>query len=78
MTAVEQGRRMAWTTFSGPVKWDGEYRLAPAGTGGTELSQQGTLRFTGMLRLLEPVIGAEISRGEVKELEKLKAVVEAG
>jgi hypothetical protein len=27
--------------------------------------------------MIEPIVGAEISRGEVKELEKLKVVVEA-
>ena len=42
----------------------------------TELEQEGTLAFTGLWRLLEPIAGAEIKSGEVKELERLKAVVE--
>lgn len=76
LTAVEPGRRMAFGSFSGPIRWDGEYRLEPSGTGATRLSQHGTLRFLGLWRVLEPVIGAEIRQGEIKELERLKAVVE--
>lgn len=78
VVSVEKDREMTFTTFSGPIKWDGGYRLAPSASGGTEVSQHGTLRFTGLWRAVEPMAGAEISRGEVKELEKLKAVVEAG
>jgi uncharacterized protein YndB with AHSA1/START domain len=77
LTAVEAGRRMAFTTFSGPIRWEGEYRLAESGDGATEVSQEGQLEFRGLWRLAEPLVGAEISRGEVKELERLKAVVEA-
>ena len=75
---VEPGRRMGFSTFSGPIRWDGEYRLAPTATGGTEVSQMGRLAFTGLWRAIEPLVGAEISKGEVKELERLKAAVEAG
>lgn len=76
LTALEPGRRMAFASFSGPIRWDGEYRLAPSGAG-TELSQDGRLRFAGLWKLLEPVVGTEINGGEIKELEKLKAVAEA-
>ena len=76
--AVEPGRRVAFKTFSGPIEWVGEYRLVPSGASGTDLSQEGRLRFTGLWRLIEPLVGAEISRGEVRELERLKAAVEAG
>ena len=77
VAALEGARRMAFRTFSGPIGWDGEYRLEPKGTDQTEISQEGTLRFTGLWRLLEPIVGAEISKGEVKELERLKTVVES-
>lgn len=76
LTAVEPGQRMAWNTFSGPIRWDGEYRLTPTGAGGTALSQEGRLVFTGLWRLVEPLAGAEIKSGETKELERLKVVVE--
>jgi uncharacterized protein YndB with AHSA1/START domain len=77
ITALDPGKRMTFRTFSGPIRWDGEYRLTPAGAG-TQVSQEGRLRFSGLWRLVEPIVGAEISRGEVKELERLKAAVEAG
>ena len=43
----------------------------------TEVRQDGRLTFKGLWRLIEPFVGGEIKKGEVKELEKLKAVVEA-
>lgn len=76
LAAVEPGRRVAFKSFSGPIRWDGEYRLQPAGGSSTRVSQDGSLAFRGAWRLLEPIIGAEIGRGEVKELEKLRAVIE--
>jgi hypothetical protein len=76
ITELARDRRMAWKTISGPIKWEGEYTFEPMG-GGTVVSQRGTLTFTGIWRLVEPMAGAEIQRGEEKELEKLKAVVEA-
>jgi uncharacterized protein YndB with AHSA1/START domain len=75
LTSVEPGRRMAFRSFSGPLRWDGEYTLEPSADG-TELSQEGRLVFTGLWRLLEPLAGAEIKRGEIKELERLKTVIE--
>jgi hypothetical protein len=76
LTAVDQDRRMAWKSFSGPIGWDGEYVLEPTGSG-TRLSQNGALRFKGLWRLLEPIVGAEMKPGEIKELETLKAAAEA-
>src|SRR5262245_13820817 len=75
---VEPGREMTFTTVSGPIRWAGGYTLTPAPAGGTQVSQEGELRFLGAWRLLEPLVGAEISKGEIKELERLKAAVEAG
>jgi len=76
ISALERDQRMAFRSFSGPIQWDGEYRLRPGEAGGTELSQEGRLAFTGLWRLLQPLVGAEIKSGEVKELERLKTVVE--
>ena len=77
MTVVDPAEGMAFTTVSqGGIQWDGEYRLALAENIGTRLSQHGTIRFSGLWRLVEPIVGAEIRRGEIAELEKLKAVLE--
>jgi uncharacterized protein YndB with AHSA1/START domain len=77
MTAVEPGRRVAWKSLSGPIRWTGEYTLTPTELG-TDISQTGQLEFTGLWRAVEGLVGAEIKSGEIKELEKLKAVIEAG
>jgi len=76
ISAVEPGRRMTWQTSQGKIDWEGEYLLVPSGDA-TELRQDGRLTFKGLWRLIEPLVGGEIKNGEVKELEKLKAVVEA-
>ena len=76
LTEVVADQKMAFRTFSGPVRWQGEYRLEPADGRATRLSQHGTLEFTGLWRLLGPFVGAEIKSGEIKELERLKAAVE--
>jgi len=76
ISAVEPGRRMTWQTSDGKIEWEGEYLLVPSGES-TELRQDGRLTFKGLWRLIEPLVGGEIKKGEVKELEKLKAVVEA-
>jgi uncharacterized protein YndB with AHSA1/START domain len=76
ITTVEPGRRMTWQTSDGKIEWEGEYLLVPSGDA-TELRQDGRLTFKGLWRLIEPLVGGEIKKGEVKELDKLKAVVEA-
>jgi uncharacterized protein YndB with AHSA1/START domain len=72
----EPPRRIGFRTVSrGGMDWVGGYRLEPA-DGGTTVSQEGTLRFSGLWRLAEPIIGAEIRRGEIAELERLKSAAE--
>jgi uncharacterized protein YndB with AHSA1/START domain len=79
VVGLDTDRRFAFKSDAGgPLLWDGEYRLEPTGSNGTRISQSGTVRFIRLWRLLEPFVGAEIRSGEIKELEKLKAVVEAG
>lgn len=77
MTAVEENQRMAFTSFSGPIRWQGEYLLKPTSDSGTNLSHVGTMEFTGLWRLVEPLVGAELKSGGAKEMERMKAVIEA-
>lgn len=77
ITQLLASELMAFKTYSGPIKWEGAYRLKPMGMTATKVSQEGTLEFTGLWRLLAPIVGAEIKSGEVKELERLKKVAEA-
>lgn len=76
ISALEADQHMAFTTVSqGGIRWEGEYRLALTEGPGTRLSQHGVIRFSGLWRLAEPIVGAEIRRGEIAELEKLKAIL---
>lgn len=76
ISSLEPNARMAFITVSnGGIQWEGAYDLTPA-DGGTRVRQQGMLRFRGLWRVLEPMIGAEIKHGEIAELERLKKVVE--
>lgn len=77
LTAFEPGRRLAFRSFSGPIGWEGEYRLSSRAPGTTRVDHEGRLTFKGAWRLIEPLAGAEISRGEITELERLKAAVES-
>jgi uncharacterized protein YndB with AHSA1/START domain len=74
---IEENSRMAFTTYSGPIRWQGQYLLKPTDGGGTHLSHEGSMVFTGLWRLLEPLIGAELKSGGAKEMERMKAVIEA-
>ena len=42
----------------------------------TRMTYAGEIRFRGVQRLLEPFIRGEVSRGEAKEVERLKALLE--
>ena len=77
ITRLDTNERIAFTTVSrGGIHWEGEYRIDQVGETSTRLSQQGTLRFSGLWRLVEPIVGVEMRRNEVAELERLKAVLE--
>jgi len=78
MTALDANERMAYDTFSGPIRWKGEYVLTPADNGGTTVTHRGTMVFTGLWRLLEPLVGAELKSSGAKEMERMKAVIEKG
>lgn len=76
MTAVDENKRMAFDTYSGPIRWQGEYLLEPTDSGGTNVNYAGTMVFTGLWRLMEPLIGSELKRNGSKEIERMKAVIE--
>jgi hypothetical protein len=76
MTDIDQDKRMAFDTYSGPIRWQGQYVLTPTEGGGTLLSHEGSMAFTGLWRLMEPLVGAELKRNGAKEMERLKAAVE--
>jgi hypothetical protein len=89
VVAAEPGRRFAFDVSAGPVpvaRWD--YRLTPAGTGGTELSLSWTDRRAGplgwaMRRGGRVATGATIDRAHVQanieaSLARLQRLLTAG
>ena len=76
MIAVEENRRIAFDTYSGPIRWQGEYLLTPTDSGGTNIDYAGSMVFTGLWRSIEPLIAAELKRSGAKEIERMKAVIE--
>ena len=79
-TNYEQDRRLAFRTFDeGSVSWSGEYRLEPTESFGTRLSHAGELRFSGLAaRLFEPIVGFVIRWSEIRQLRRLKEIIERG
>lgn len=65
----------ARTLPGGPIDWTGVYELEPAGAG-TLVKSRGEVRPNGLLRLLGPLMRAELPREEATELERLKELVE--
>ena len=55
--------------------WLSTADLEPDGAG-TRITYAGEIRFRGAQRLFEPFIRGEVSRGEAKEMERLKALLE--
>jgi len=78
VTAAEPGRRLAFKTVSkGSMQWDGEMTLEAQGASSTRLVTTGQIRMSGAARLMEGVMGGEIRKGEQKEIEKLKELLES-
>jgi uncharacterized protein YndB with AHSA1/START domain len=76
VTEYLPGRRIAFATLpDGPVTWTGFYDLTPEGDG-TVVHSVGDMRPTGVMRLLEPLMRAEVRRGEAGEIERLKQILE--
>ena len=78
VTAFDQDRAMTLETIEGKVGWTGTFTFEPTADGGTRMVNEGAIMPRGVLRLVEPLFRGEVSKGEQAELEKLKALVEAG
>lgn len=77
--AVEPGRHIHFKSISqGSLQWNGEYRIEAQGPGVSRLQQRGEIRFRGFMRLLEPLMRGEVQKGEQREIEKLRDLLESG
>ena len=79
VTEVEPNRRLAFKTVSkGSMQWDGGLTLEAQGPSTTRVVSVGQIRLGGAAKLMEGMMAGEIKKGEQKELEKLKELLEAG
>jgi hypothetical protein len=78
VTDLEPNRRLGLKTISkGSMEWDSNFTLEAQGPAMTRLTSSGQLRFSGLLKLLEPLMAGEVKSGEAKELVRFKELVEA-
>jgi uncharacterized protein YndB with AHSA1/START domain len=77
ITELDPDRRLVVKVSHPDLDWTAISTLAPDGSG-TRLTYAGELGFKGWRRLLEPLMGGEVRRGEAREALALKALLEAG
>lgn len=78
VSAFDPNRRLGWKSVSkGALDWEALYLFEPQGPSVTRVSTAGQLRLNGLLRLLEPLLAAEVQAGEAKELVRFRQLVEA-
>jgi len=70
-------RRIAWRLAGGsPLAGDVSLELEPLGPDRTQVVWSGWIGLTGLWRLIEPLMAAEVRAGEAAELRRLKENLE--
>jgi uncharacterized membrane protein len=78
VTEAEPGRRIVWTSVQGvPFDLTVTLDLEPTGPASTKARYGADIRLHGMWRLLAPMVAMEVKAGPARELQRLKAQVEA-
>ena len=78
VTESEPARRIAWRIVGGgPMAGSVAIDIEPLSPGRTRAVMSGSLGLTGILRLIEPLLAAEIRSGEAAELLRLKQRLES-
>ena len=77
ITALEPDRQLEFNVTGPAVLWKAVMGLDPKG-GHTELTYAGEVSMRGWRRLFEPLMAGEVRKGEAREAEQLKALLEAG
>jgi uncharacterized protein YndB with AHSA1/START domain len=72
---LEPDRRVAYRITHPSLDWLAVTSLHPDGAG-TRVTYAGEMSLRGWRRILEPLVGREVSRGEVKEILRFKALLE--
>lgn len=78
ITEFDPARVLSYRTVSrSAIGMDGSYQLQPESSTSTRIAASGEIRTRGVLRLLEPILRAELARKESGELRRLKELIEA-
>lgn len=72
---LEPDRRVAFQVSHPALDWRSVTTLREDGSG-TRVTYAGEMSLRGWRRILESMMGGEISKGEAAEIRKLKAVLE--
>lgn len=75
LTGFEQDRSVTYAIEHPTFAWMAQMTVEPNGSG-SRLASHGEFRLHGWRRLLQPIIGREVARGEATELVRLKAILE--
>jgi uncharacterized membrane protein len=79
ITALDEGRRIGWRAFPGPVLPSGEWTFEPAGDGSaTRVEERFAAEVTGPLKLLTPLLRRQFRRDVGKDLRVAKRLLETG
>lgn len=76
VTDLQPGRGITARSISGPFRWAGTFSVVDEGEGRSRVTSEGSIRLGGIRRLMEPLAGGEVRRGEQAELDRLKALAE--
>ena len=77
ITDVDANGGFGYKTVSrSPLGMDGQIRPTPVAPDQTKVDYEVEIRTRGLLRLLEPLLRGEITRGEAAEIGRLKARLE--
>jgi uncharacterized membrane protein len=76
VTEFQPGRSFSARTVSGPFRWNGTFEVERDGEERSRVRSSGSLRLTGIRRILEPFMGGEVRRREREELVRLKDLAE--
>lgn len=74
---LEPDRRVAFQVSHPALDWRSVTTLREDGSG-TRVTYAGEMSLRGWRRILEPIMGGEVSKGEAAEIRKLKALLEGG
>ena len=78
VVALDPGERLVMRTASGPFPMETTYAWADAPAGATVMVMRNRGEPAGFSRLAKPMMSAAMRRANLADLQRLKAVLEAG